>query len=124
SVVVDVTYSDVWNNTGSNYSGGIAPGPGGLSANPQYVSASDWHLQPSSVCIDSGGVTTATSHDLELVTRPQDGDGIADSDGSEYDMGAYELVRSSGAGGRTGSGTGGTGTGTGGAAGTGGSSAS
>jgi MYXO-CTERM domain-containing protein len=127
SVVVDVTYSDVWNNTGSNYSGGIGPGLGGLSANPQYVSASDWHLQPSSVCIDSGGVTTATAHDLELVTRPQDGDGIADSDGSEYDMGAYELVRSSGAGGSTGSGgsgAGGAGTGTGGAVGTGGGSAS
>ena len=136
SVVVDVTYSDVWNNTGSNYSGGIAPGLGCLSANPQYVGASDWHLQPSSVCIDSGGVTTATAHDLELVTRPQDGDGIADSDGSEYDMGAYELVRSSGAGGSTGSGGAGTGgasagtggggggnAGTGGAAGTGGGSA-
>src|SRR5262249_8545439 len=59
-------------------------------ANPQYVSASDLHLQSTSVCIDAG-TAGSPAHDLDGVTRPLDGDGIG---GAAWDVGAYEYVAS------------------------------
>jgi cysteine-rich repeat protein len=81
-----VTYSDVWNNSSNNYAG-VTPGLGTISANPQYVSADNFHLQPTSVAIDSG--TTGPTHDAEGITRPLDGNGFG---GVGWDMGAYEFV--------------------------------
>jgi hypothetical protein len=78
-----VTYSDVWNN-GLDYSTASA-GTGCMSANPQYAGATDYHLQASSIAIDSG--TTGPDHDAEDHVRPVDGDGI---NGAMWDMGAYE----------------------------------
>jgi uncharacterized protein (TIGR03382 family) len=84
--VVTATYNDVWNNDGSNYDF-VNPGPGVgcISANPQYVSAADYHLQASSVAIDTG--TTGPDRDIEDHLRPADGDGIG---GAQWDLGAYE----------------------------------
>ena len=60
-----------------------------LSANPQYVSATDLSLQGSSVCIDVGTSTGAPATDITGAARPLDGDGF---DGAAFDMGAYEFV--------------------------------
>jgi hypothetical protein len=106
-----VSYSDVWNNV-TNYSG-VSQGTTNLSANPQFVSSTDFHLQASSVCIDSGTATGAPDHDRDGTPRPLDGDGV---NGAAYDMGAYEYNPGGATGGTSGTGTGGNGAG--GAAGT------
>jgi len=88
---ITTTYSNVWGNSTADYSY-ASSGTGCISANPQFVSSSDYHLQSSSVCIDAGTAQGAPDHDMEGTTRPLDGDGI---NGSEYDMGAYEYRASS-----------------------------
>jgi MYXO-CTERM domain-containing protein len=88
---ITVTYSNLWGNTSGNYYGTSA-GTGCITANPQFVSSSDFHLQSTSVCIDSGTATGAPGHDLDGVTRPINGDGI---NAAEYDMGAYEYAPTS-----------------------------
>ena len=86
STAVNVTYSDVWNNTSANYTN-ASGGVGTISANPLFVSTTDLRLQPSSVCIDAG--TTGPMTDAAGVVRPQDGNGIG---GAQWDLGAYEYV--------------------------------
>jgi parallel beta-helix repeat protein len=73
SVPTDFSYNDVWGN-GQNYYN-CSPGPGDISADPLYVDEpnGDFHLQPTSPCIDSGN------------PAPQ----YNDPDGSRNDMGAY-----------------------------------
>lgn len=120
------TYSNFWNNATNFFNAACSPGC--ISANPQYASATDLHLQSSSVCIDSGagpGTNSLISaHDLDNHVRPVNGDGIGDPDGSEYDMGAYEFGStvdaggSGGMGGAGGAGMGGAGMAGGGAGGT------
>jgi MYXO-CTERM domain-containing protein len=85
---VTVTYSDVWNNTGGNYSG-LSAGTGSVSADPLYVSANDYHLRAGSPAIDTGTNVGAPGQDFDQLPRPQDGDGI---NGAQFDMGAYEYA--------------------------------
>ena len=103
---VTVSYSDVWNNGNVNLFPLTLTCSTCVSINPQYVSATDFHLQASSVCIDAGaGPSTRASvpdHDRDGATRPVDGDGIA---GAAYDIGPYEYGSASGAGGAGGAGT-------------------
>jgi parallel beta-helix repeat protein len=76
------TYNLVWGN-GTDYEGTTA-GTGEVSADPQFISATDRHLQDDSPAVSAGtdlsGVTTV---DLDGVTRPHAGG---------WDMGAYECV--------------------------------
>ncbi|MEJ2721745.1 MAG: right-handed parallel beta-helix repeat-containing protein, partial [bacterium] len=67
-------YNDVWNNSGSNYTG-CSPGTGSISADPVFVdtSAVDYHLGLHSPAIDAGNPAP----------------GYADPDGSRGDMGRY-----------------------------------
>ncbi len=56
--------------------------PGGLWEDPLFVSATDFHLQSGSPCIDKGADLSGTvDDDYDGVSRPQ---GVA------YDIGAYE----------------------------------
>ena len=91
SGTITVTYSNVWGNSTNNYYGASA-GTGCTSANPQFVSSSDFHLMSTSVCIDAGTAAGAPNRDFDGVTRPLNGDGI---NAAEYDMGAYEYAPSS-----------------------------
>ncbi|HEX6764011.1 MAG TPA: right-handed parallel beta-helix repeat-containing protein, partial [Polyangiaceae bacterium] len=82
---VTTSYSNIWGNSTDTRN---APCTTCLSANPQYVSSTDLHLQASSVSIDSGAAPAmnplVTGHDFENHVRPVNGDGVADADGSEY----------------------------------------
>ncbi|MEW6607812.1 MAG: right-handed parallel beta-helix repeat-containing protein, partial [bacterium] len=92
-------YNCFWNNTsGDYYDEGTTPrdvawlntqGTGNLSADPLFISSSDFHLQATSPCIDAGSNTAPAipSTDKDGKTRIVDGneDGIA-----TVDMGAYE----------------------------------
>jgi parallel beta-helix repeat protein len=78
----DVTYCDVqggWTGTAN------------ISAEPGYAFAADYHLLPTSACVDAGSNSPPgglVSADLEGQPRPVDGNG----DGAAIaDMGAYEL---------------------------------
>ena len=84
-----VTYSDVWNNSNGNYVGGASGGTGTISANPQYLSATDLHVMGTSVAIDAG--TTGPTSDADGHARPLDGNGVG---GAQWDMGAYEYILS------------------------------
>ncbi len=69
----DVTYCDAWSNASGDYSG-VTPGVGCLSADPMFVSSSDYRLQGSSPCIDTGDPS------------------LFDPDGTRSDMGAYRFA--------------------------------
>jgi hypothetical protein len=115
------SYCDVWNNSVSNYVN-LTAGTGSISANPVYVSATDYHLQAGSFAIDTATNVGAPGQDFDLHPRPQDGDGI---NGAQFDMGAYEYTPTGGGGGGTGTGgTGGSGAGGAGGSGTGGAAGS
>ncbi|MEW6103971.1 MAG: right-handed parallel beta-helix repeat-containing protein [bacterium] len=80
-----ITYDDVWNNSapnGPNYYN-CSPGIGCISADPLFVSPNDFHLQPSSPCIDAGSNTAPA-------IPPTDKDGKPRIINGRVDMGAYE----------------------------------
>ena len=71
--VATIRYSDV--------EGGYA-GAGNFDADPRFVTpAADYHLTPTSPCIDAGAIESTIVSDLDGVTRPV---------GSGWDIGAYE----------------------------------
>jgi len=76
STEVISAYNDIWNND-TNYVN-IEAGTGDISADPLFVSASDFHLQATSPCIDAG-----------------DPDSPADPDDTAADMGAFYFHQSS-----------------------------
>ncbi len=63
------SYNNVWNNT-ANFNN-VSAGAGGVSVNPLFIGAGDYHLQSMSPCINTGNPA------------------IYDLDGSISDMGAY-----------------------------------
>ncbi len=79
----------VANNSYYDYQN-LSPGPTDLRVSPQFVNpaAGDYHLLPTSPCIDAGSPLDAPPTDLDCVSRPLDGnhDGVAG-----YDLGAFEL---------------------------------
>ena len=67
-------YCDVYQVTNSNYSGGISPGTGCISANPLFTNpGTDFHLQNGSPCINTGDPNSIYN----------------DPDGTRNDMGCY-----------------------------------
>jgi parallel beta-helix repeat protein len=92
SQIQTVDYNDVWNNGESgeedycDYGGGApVPGPGSISADPQFVDAAagDYHLAWGSPAMNAGTNAGAPAYDKDGVPRPQL---------SRVDMGAYEQV--------------------------------
>jgi len=71
-----------------NWSGG---GVGNITANPQLTDPThgDFHLLPTSPCIDAGGTVTLTQ-DFEGDPRPFDYTSLPRGDGSNFDIGADE----------------------------------
>ena len=89
---VGSSYSDVWNNGMGDYSG-LSDGTASFSADPLYVSATDYHLRAGSPAIDTGTDVGAPGQDFDLHPRPQDGDGM---NGAQFDVGAYEYTPTGG----------------------------
>jgi MYXO-CTERM domain-containing protein len=108
SASVQVSHSNFWQNI-YDFDGKLVEVEGNTKVDPEYVSASDFHLSSTSRCIDAGGMLDAPDHDLDGTLRPIEGDGEPDADGSSYDMGAYEFDpdRADGAGGESVDGNGG-----------------
>jgi hypothetical protein len=71
-----VSYTDIDNNTG------YAGSNGNIKNDPLFVGSSNYHLQDTSPCIDTGTSTSAPSTDIAGTLRPL---------GAGYDMGAYEM---------------------------------
>ncbi|MBN1131051.1 MAG: hypothetical protein JXA71_18830, partial [Chitinispirillaceae bacterium] len=70
------TFSD-WQKLGNDLHG--------ISADPQFVSSSDFHLRPGSPCIDRGAILEEPyTIDLDGEKRPQ---------GTSFDLGAFEVSK-------------------------------
>ena len=77
----------VWNNTTNYYSSGTTvPNytgtAGNISANPNFVSSTNFAIQPNSPAINAGTSASAPDHDINGVPRPDLGG---------YDIGAYQV---------------------------------
>ena len=97
--------SIIWQNTasaGAQLYGGLTPsysciqdwpggGKGNTSEDPQLVDPAngDFHLLPSSPCIDAGGTVSLTV-DFDGDPRPIDSIDLLRGDGSDFDIGADE----------------------------------
>ncbi|MBA7476468.1 hypothetical protein ES707_11854 [subsurface metagenome] len=70
-------------------------GTGNIASDPEFVDSEngDFHLQPSSPCIDAGG-TVILAQDFEGNPRPWDGTSELRGDGSDFDIGADEFIGS------------------------------
>jgi hypothetical protein len=79
-----INYNEVWNNSGGNYVSNCSPGIGCISSDPQFIGGGDYHLQPTSPCINAG---TNTAPNLP----PTDADGNPRIVNGIVDMGAYEF---------------------------------
>jgi hypothetical protein len=77
-----INYNDVWNNSPGNYYGYSHQGHD-ISADPQFVSSNDFHLQPTSPCIDAGTNTAPGIPSIDKDGKPRIINGTVD-------MGAYE----------------------------------
>jgi len=81
-----IDYNDVWNNSGGNYYN-CSAGAHDISADPKFIGGEDYHLQPTSPCIDAGSNAALPSRiTTDLDGKPRIVNGTVD-------MGAYEFQR-------------------------------
>jgi hypothetical protein len=73
---------------------GISPGPNDIRADPQFLApwVGDFHLRPTSPCIDAATNSGILAGDTDLDGRPRIAGGRADIGCFEYDGGPY-LIR-------------------------------
>jgi MYXO-CTERM domain-containing protein len=87
--ILSFSYSDVWSNGFGSAGGQENNGPGNFYVDPAFIATwefgADYHLLPTSPCIDKGTAAGAPDHDFDGVPRPQ---------GAGFDVGAFEWVRS------------------------------
>ncbi|MGD8627404.1 MAG: right-handed parallel beta-helix repeat-containing protein, partial [Anaerolineae bacterium] len=83
-----LAYNTVWGSSVADYSPGLLPGPGSISANPRFAAPDsyDLHLSGASPCIDAGQPGVAQP--------PEDYEGNPRPMGPRYDVGAFEYVLS------------------------------
>ena len=76
----------------SNIQDGNTSGTGNISLDPQFVDPAngDFHLKPTSPCIDAGMRIVNLLFDIEGNARGVKGTTEQRGDGSNYDIGAYE----------------------------------
>jgi serine protease len=86
------SYSDAFSSSGQNWSGicDTTSNPGNISADPQFLSATDFHLQWGSPAVDVGSNSTPNLPATDLDGNPRIVDGNADGI-AIVDLGAYEL---------------------------------
>ena len=97
SYQLDPQYSDI--PSFSNIQNWTSGGEGNISLDPQFVDAAneDFHLRPTSPCIDAGTSIENLLTDIEGNRRGIKGTTEQRGDGSNYDIGAFEYVPSSSA---------------------------
>jgi len=80
---INMTYCDVWTDTGSPW-----PGEGNICADPQFVDPGngDYHLLPTSPCIDAGSndALGVPDHDIDGDPRPFPANGTVDMGADEW----------------------------------------
>lgn len=87
-----LSYNDAYSSSGQNWAGicNTTSRPGNISADPLFLSATDFHIQWGSPAVDAGNNSApnlpATDFDGNPRVVDGNGDGIA-----TVDMGAYEL---------------------------------
>ncbi|MBU0650233.1 right-handed parallel beta-helix repeat-containing protein [Patescibacteria group bacterium] len=79
-----IDYNDVWNNSEGNY-WGCSAGSHDISADPQFVSSSDYHLKYGSPCINAGSNTALGIPLTDFDGNPRIIEGTVD-------MGVYECI--------------------------------
>ncbi|OQY03290.1 MAG: hypothetical protein B6I22_11950 [Desulfobacteraceae bacterium 4572_123] len=98
---IDIKYSNVWSDSGSNYLGNITDQTGqnnNVSMDPQYrdITGSSYQLDYASPMIDAADGTVATDTDYMGAPRYDDprttNTGVVTADGGFPDMGAFEFV--------------------------------
>jgi len=93
TVVFD--YNDVWSNTGGDYVN-LTKGTNSISADPKFVSSSDYHLAKGSPCMDAipaGHLPASINTDLDGDPRRIDGDLDGGSKGGAVlDIGGDEFT--------------------------------
>lgn len=86
---ITLIHNDVFGNTSYDYSG-VAPGIGDISVDPLFVNyaAGDYHLQPTSPCINSGYTIAVDNTWVDMDGEPRvnmtDGIAIIDIGADEY----------------------------------------
>ena len=84
-------YNDIWNNDLGQYGGSATPGPHNIHADPKLVSipAGDYHLLPTSPCINVGLSSAVQPGSLDMDGEPRilPTEGIVDIGADEFTFG-------------------------------------
>ncbi|MEW6104451.1 MAG: choice-of-anchor Q domain-containing protein, partial [bacterium] len=84
-----IDYNNLWSNGGGNYYE-CSAGLHDISTDPQFIGNGDFHLQPTSYCIDAGLNTALGIPEKDKDGNPRIMDGNEDGI-AIVDMGAYEF---------------------------------
>ncbi|MFZ5572070.1 MAG: right-handed parallel beta-helix repeat-containing protein [Thermodesulfobacteriota bacterium] len=89
-----LSYNNLFNNLAADYLD-VPPGEMDISASPAFISATDFHLQVGSACIDRIPADSVFPSDLlSVIGYDLDGNPRPMPSGGSYDLGAYEQAGS------------------------------
>ncbi|MEW6617882.1 MAG: right-handed parallel beta-helix repeat-containing protein [bacterium] len=88
-----IDYNNLWNNglTGSQNYCNCSPGTHDISENPRFISETDFHLTPYSLCIDAGSNTAPGIQEKDKDGNPRIVNGIVDIGAYEY-QGTFTVI--------------------------------